>query len=138
LANGIVCIVHPLITLSIHSQAIQRIILTGSLYTKIAIDRVGHRSHIAYIVIAIAHDRRGKIRSPFVTDGQHPTIKVIGITVGAVWIGDLGQFACGVVGTGNIARQITKSIDPLILSAAIEFDIGKIDIRNAGGTDRTD
>ncbi len=63
---------------------------------------------------------------------------VIGITVGAVWIGDLGQFACGVVGTGNIARQITKSIDPLILSAAIEFDIGKIDIRNAGGTDRTD
>ncbi len=94
--------------------------------------------HIAYIVIAIAHDRRGKIRSPFVTDGQHSTIKVIGITVGAVWIGDLGQFACGVVGTGNIARQITKSIDPLILSAAIEFDIGKIDIRNAGGTDRTD
>ncbi|MFN5261727.1 MAG: hypothetical protein ACK5VA_11115 [Pseudanabaena sp.] len=50
----------------------------------------------------------------------------------------MGQFACGVVGTGNIARQITKSIDPLILSAAIEFDIGKIDIRNAGGTDRTD
>jgi hypothetical protein len=86
---------------------------------------------------ALAHHSTPRI-SLGIDARQKGAIKVIGITVGAVWIGDLGQFACGVVGTGNIARQITKSIDPLILSAAIEFDIGKIDIRNAGGTDRTD
>jgi len=55
---------------------------------------------------SITHDCRGKIRSSCITDRQHPTIKVIGITVGAIWIGDLGEFACGVVGTGDQLARI--------------------------------